>query len=58
MYFISNTVNNNTSRFLGLINPENGMVIPAEDDDVARERELIQSKPVNVLQKDNNLVIK
>lgn len=48
----------NNSRFLGLINPENGMVIPAEDDDVARERELIQSKPVNVLQKDNNLVIK
>lgn len=34
------------------------MVIPAEDDDVARERELIQSKPVSVLQKDNNLVIK
>jgi hypothetical protein len=34
------------------------MVIPAEDDDVARERELIQSKPVTVLQKDNNLVIK
>ena len=34
------------------------MVIPAEDDDVARERELIQNKPVTVLQKDNNLVIK
>ncbi len=43
---------------LCLVNPENGMVIPAEDDDVARERELIQSKPVTVLQKDNNLVIK
>lgn len=48
----------NFSRFLGAVNPENGMVIPAEDDDVARERELIQSKPITVLQKDNNLVIK
>ena len=34
------------------------MVVPAEDDDVLRERELIQSKPISVLQKDNNLVIK
>lgn len=42
----------------GAINPEHGMVIPAEDDDVARERELIQGKPISVLQKDNNLVIK
>ena len=40
------------------VNPENGMVIPVDDDDVARERELIQNKPVTVLQKDNNLVIK
>ena len=30
------------------------MVIPVDDDDVARERELIQNP---VLQKDNNLVI-
>lgn len=44
--------------FLGLANPEHGVVVPAEDDDVARERELIQSKPVTVLQKENNLVIK
>jgi hypothetical protein len=49
---------NNIPCFLGLVNPEKGLVIPAEDDDVARERELIQSKPVTVLQKDNNLVIK
>ena len=40
------------------INLERGMVVPAEDDDVLRERELIQSKPISVLQKDNNLVIK
>ncbi|KAI9562460.1 hypothetical protein GHT06_009893 [Daphnia sinensis] len=43
---------------LGVANPEHGVVLPAEDDDVARERELIQSKPVTVLQKENNLVIK
>ena len=39
---------------IGAVNPENGMVITAENDDVARERELIQNP---VLQKDNNLVI-
>lgn len=40
------------------INVERGRVVPAEDDDVLRERELIKSKPISVLQKDNNLVIK
>lgn len=38
--------------------PENGAVLLAEDDDVARERELLHSKPIPVLQMDNNLVIK
>ncbi len=37
---------------------ENGAVVPAEDDDVARERDLLHSKPVAALQMDNNLVIK
>nr|QST14977.1 ABCA3 protein [Diaphanosoma celebensis] len=40
------------------IDAENGEVIPAEDDDVARERDLIQCKPLTVLQQDNNLIIK
>lgn len=44
--------------FRNLANIEDGKVIPVEDDDVARERELIQSKPIAVLQKENNLVIK
>lgn len=33
-------------------------MVPAEDDDVARERELIQCKPLAALQQDNNLVVK
>ena len=37
---------------------KNAKMIPVEDNDVARERELIHSKPLAVLQLDNNLVIK
>ena len=44
--------------FWKTVDAENGEVIPAEDDDVARERDLIQCKPLAVLQQDNNLIIK
>ena len=42
----------------GVIDPENGVVVPVEDDDVKRERDLLHSKQISTLQMDNNLVIK
>ena len=45
-------------QLLIIADPENGVVLLVEDDDVARERELLHSKPVHILQMDNNLIIK
>ena len=55
MYYLLNA---NLQILDGVIDPENGVVVPVEDDDVRRERDLLHSKPITTLQMDNNLVIK
>ena len=57
-FFLSSAFHSNSLGSGSPMNSENAKTIPVEDNDVARERELIHSKPLAVLQLDNNLVIK
>lgn len=57
-YFFSTSALQNSLGSGSSMDSKNAKMIPVEDNDVARERELIHSKPLAVLQLDNNLVIK